>query len=260
MFLRAAGQRSRWRRRILALAPEPRDNSAVRRRDLAGAWLAVSCAAGPEPAPQSSLGVSSGQEPAAASTVGTTSAASRDIAAAEYFGARYPRSNLPAAGTGVGSLGYGTWIKPKPRSESLSLGSVRVAGSVPILDPEPVRGDGKCPRFVRVEHGFVCAGRRATLDMRSAWMQAGRWTEPAPGVMPYQYALSVGAPMLSRPVPATELRWKIGKREQPRMEGAMEGHDELAEMAPIEPNGPMPDFLRDDAKAPGPRGSPPRTI
>ncbi len=244
----------------MALAPEPRDNSAVRRRDLAGAWLAVSCAAGPEPAAPSSLGVSSGQEPPAASTVGTTSAASRDIAAVEYFGARYPRSNLPAAGTGVGSLGYGTWIKPKPRSESLSLGSVRVAGSVPILDPEPVRGDGKCPRFVRVEHGFVCAGRRATLDMRSAWMQAGRWTEPAPGVMPYQYALSVGAPMLSRPVPATELRWKIGKREQPRMEGAMEGHDELAEMAPIEPNGPMPDFLRDDAKAPGPRGEQQRTF
>jgi len=78
--------------------------------------------------------------------------------------------------------------------------------------------------------------------------------------MPFQYALSVGAPMLSRPVPASEMRWKIGPREQPRMKGAMEGHDELAELDPIVPNGPIPEFLKDGGRAPSPRGERERTF
>jgi hypothetical protein len=39
------------------------------------------------------------------------------------------------------------------------------------------------------------------------------------------------------------------------MRGWNEGHDELAEDQPIEPNGPIPDFLRDGRSAPNPWGS-----
>ncbi|MBI3205305.1 MAG: L,D-transpeptidase [Myxococcales bacterium] len=124
---------------------------------------------------------------------------SRELDLSQYFGDGYPPSALREPGTGIGSLGYGTWVQPAPRSGSLPLGSIRVGGSIPLVDSTPVPGNGKCPRFVKVERGFVCAGPRATLDMQSAWMSAGRWTEPAPGTMPYQYALSVGVPMLMSP-------------------------------------------------------------
>jgi len=218
--------------------------------------LAFACAASQGPANQPNMTVRAAHSPANTAVPSANRVehpGSPTLGAAEYFGDGYPTRALRAAGTGVGSLGYGTWIQPRPHSGTLPLGSVRVGGSVALLDSEPVAGGGNCSRFVRVEHGFVCAGRRATLDMSSPWMQAGLWTEPAPGVMPYQYALSVGTPMLSRPVPASEMRWKVGPREQPRMEGAMEGHDELAELAPIAANGPIPDFLRDGGNVPGPR-------
>ncbi|MCC6904157.1 MAG: L,D-transpeptidase [Polyangiaceae bacterium] len=175
---------------------------------------------------------------------------SRELDLSQYFGDGYPPSALREPGTGIGSRGYGTWVQPAPRSGSLPLGSIRVGGSIPLVDSTPLPGNGKCPRFVKVERGFVCAGPRATLDMQSAWMSAGRWTEPAPGTMPYQYALSVGVPMLKRPVPPEKMRWKIGPRERPRMKGWEEGHDELAELDPIVPNGPIPDFLRDGGEAP----------
>jgi len=154
--------------------PGPRETIVgMRRRSLAGGLVVVACAASRGPATRSTEEITGASEPAAAwkqhATTGQADAASR-LDATDHFGEGYPRSSLRAPGTGVGSLGYGTWIQPKPRSGTLPLGSIRVGGSIPLLDREPVRGDGKCPRFVRVEHGFVCAGRRATLDMHSPWM------------------------------------------------------------------------------------------
>jgi lipoprotein-anchoring transpeptidase ErfK/SrfK len=179
-----------------------------------------------------------------------------EIDPAKYFGEGYPRAKVPAPGAAVGSLSWGTWIQPAPRGGALPLGSIRVGGSLPLLSSEKLPGHGKCSAFVQVKGGFVCAGRRATLDMESPWMKAGVWTEPAPGVMPYQYALSVGAPMLSKPLPPEKMVWKTGKRERPKMKGWDAGHDELAELEPIEPNGPIPDFLRDGGQVPTPWGEP----
>ena len=52
------------------------------------------------------------------------------------------------------------------------------------------------------------------------------------------------------------VRGLIGPREVPRMRGWNAGHDELAEDAPIEPNGPIPDFLKDGGQTPMPWGEP----
>jgi hypothetical protein len=151
-------------------------------------------------------------------------------------------------------LTWGTWIKPKPSWGALPLGGVRPGATLPLATQARVKGLGGCSEWVEVALGFVCGTRRATLDQGSAWIAANRWTEPAPGPYPYEYALSLGAPMLTRPVPPSELVWAIGRRDAPRMRGWDEGHDELAEDAPIEPNGEIPEFLADGKSAPTPWG------
>lgn len=174
----------------------------------------------------------------------------------DFFGAGYPKPAEVGTQGSIGSLTWGTWIQPGPRSGSLPLGSIRVGGSIPLLSAEPVTGNGRCARFARVEGGYVCVGPRSTLDMSSRWMKAGAWTAPAPGVMPYHYALSVGAPMLTKPVPPEKMLWKTGARNRPKMRGWNAGHDELAEDAAIEPNGDIPDFLKDGGQVPTPWGEP----
>jgi hypothetical protein len=171
-----------------------------------------------------------------------------------FGGDAYPPPIPPSPQGRVGSMNWGTWIQPAPRSGSLPLGSIRPGDSLPLLAAEPVTGQGRCRSFVQVAGGYVCVGSRSTLDMDSAWMRAGRWTTPAPGPMPYHYALSMNAPMLTRPVPADEFVWKIGKRDRKKMRGWNAGHDELAVDAPITPNGPIPDFLRDGGSVPTPWG------
>lgn len=174
----------------------------------------------------------------------------------DFFGASYPPSLEPAPHGRVGSLVWGTWIQPGPRSGSLPLGNIRPGDSLPLLSPETLAGNGGCPGFVRVEGGFVCVGKRATRNADSPWLKAGAWLTPAPGVMPYNFALSVGAPMLTRPLPKEKMVWKTGRRDLPRMKGWNAGHDELAVDEPIEPNGPLPDILEDGAKLPTPWGEP----
>jgi len=172
-----------------------------------------------------------------------------------YFGPSYPPPTPDGDGRSrIGSLTWGTWIQPKPDSRSLPLGSIRPGSSIPLLKAQPVRGLGKCRSFVRVARGYVCATRRATLDMDSEFMRAHRWTQPAPGPFPYEYAFGVGAPMLTRVPPAGDNHWKIGKRDHKRLRGWAAGHDELVEESLIEPNGPMPDFLRGGGSAPSPWG------
>jgi lipoprotein-anchoring transpeptidase ErfK/SrfK len=179
----------------------------------------------------------------------------RDSSPQSFFGPGYPPARGDADGTArVGSLTWGTWIQPKADSRSLPLGSVRPGSSIPLLQPDLIPGLGKCRSFVRVNHGYVCATRRATLDMQSDFMQAHRWTEPAPGSFPYEYAFSVGAPMLTRIPAAGENHWRIGRRDHKPLRGWAAGHDELVEESPIEPNGPVPDFLRDGGSAPSPWG------
>ncbi|MBI3202221.1 MAG: L,D-transpeptidase [Myxococcales bacterium] len=220
----------------------------------------VACAATPEPASAPAPDRPEARARPADHEVAAPSAepvaASAAPPARDFFGDGFPRAQLRAPGSGVGSLDWGTWIQPAPRAGALPLGSIRPGDSLALESPELLPGNGKCSRFARVAGGFVCVGPRATLDMQSRWMKAGIWTEPAPGVMPYNYALSVGTPMLTKPLPADKMLWKTGARDRPRMRGWNEGHDELAEDAPIEANGPIPEFLRDGGQVPTPWGEP----
>jgi hypothetical protein len=170
------------------------------------------------------------------------------------FGGDYPRPLPPAPHGRVGSLTWGTWIKPKPSWGALPLGGLRPGSTLPLASASRVEKMGQCSEWVEVERGYVCATRRATLSESSAWIEANRWTEPMPGPYPYEYALSLGAPMLTRPVPAEQFVWGVGPRQARRMRGWSEGHDELAEEAPIAANGALPDFLADGKRAPTPWG------
>jgi len=231
-------------------------------------WVLVCAGCGP-PATEPALALASGgsarpqPQPAEptpnggpdAPRAGTRTDEAPDHGQQSFFGPGYPPALPDSGGNGrVGSLTWGTWIQPKADSRSLPLGSIRPGSSIPLLQPGLVPGLGKCRSFVRVDQGYVCATRRATLDMQSDFMRAQRWTEPAPGPFPYEYAFSVGAPMLTRVPAAGENHWKIGKRDHERLRGWAAGHDELTEESLIEPNGPVPDFLKDGGSAPSPWG------
>ncbi len=174
----------------------------------------------------------------------------------DFFSHDYPPA-IPKSPHGrVGSLSWGTWVQPKPHSGALPLGGIRPGASLPLVTSEMAPGGGHCSSFAEVERGYVCVGPRATLNMDSRWMRESRWTTPAPGILPYHYAMSTGVPLLARPVPADQMKWKVGPREVPKARGWSTGHDELVEDAPIEPNGPIPDFLRDGGQVPTPWGEP----
>ncbi len=175
------------------------------------------------------------------------------------FGAGYPPALADDAPHGrVGGLTWGAWIQGKPDSRSLPLGSIRVGGSIPLTEPGEVSGLGKCSKFARVALGFVCTKRRglqrATTNMNASWIKAARWTTPAPGPFPYEYAMSVGAPMLTRVPLAADFKWKTGNRKTKRLRGWAAGHDELAQEEPIQPNGPMPPEFAHDADLRNPWG------
>jgi hypothetical protein len=175
--------------------------------------------------------------------------------AAVPFGEGYPLPLAPAPHGRVGSLTWGTWIKPKPSWGALPLGGIRPGTTLPLSSARRVKAVGACAEWVEVERGFVCGTKRATLAESSPWIEANRWTEPIAGAYPYEYALSVGAPMLTRPVPADQFVWSIGRRDAPPMRGWNAGHDELAESEPIAPNGELPPFLADGKSAPTPWGA-----
>ncbi|MBX3183932.1 MAG: L,D-transpeptidase [Polyangiaceae bacterium] len=177
---------------------------------------------------------------------------------ADPFGPGYP-GPLPEAGEHgrVGSLTWGSWIHPKPDSRSLPLGGIRIGDSVEALGAPVRSGLGRCQSYVPVLNGYACTDRRNTMDMSHPFIVASRYTEPAKGPFPYHYAFSLGAPMLTRVPTPEENRWRTGPREHRKLRGWEVGHDELTEQAPIEPNGPIPEFLRDGGHAPSPWGNKP---
>lgn len=224
----------------------------------------VSCSASPNSPRSSAQPESPAREPVSAHSAGKASgpapesATKASAAPVDPFGEGYP-APLPESGEfgRVASKTWGSWIHPRPDSRTLPLGGIRVGDSIAATGPAFSSGLGKCQQYVPVEGGFACADRRNTTDMSDPFVQANRWTEPAAGAFPYEYAFSLGAPMLTRIPTDKENRWDTGPRDYKKLRGWSVGHDELAEKEPIEPNGPIPDFLKDGGYAPNAWGKKP---
>lgn len=170
----------------------------------------------------------------------------------------FAQPNYPAAwgapSLRVGSLVWGTWIQGRADSRALPLGSLRPGQSLARLDASIIPGRGDCRTFVRVQGGLVCAHGRGTLDMESPFIRAGRWTAPVAGAFPFHYALSLGAPMLTRPKRPADPEFSVGSRELSRLKGWAAGHDELAVDDMIQANGDAPEFLAGGGQVPTPWG------
>lgn len=210
----------------------------------------------PSPAAQASR--AEAEDVALSPSPGKASGPAPELPAPDPFGKGYPPALPSSSEFGrVASKTWGSWIHPKPDSRSLPLGGIRIGDSIEVLGPPVRSGLGKCQAYVPVEHGFACADRRNTTDMTHPFIQASRWTEPADGAFPYQFAFSLGAPMLTRIPSQTENRWTTGPRDHRRLRGWEVGHDELTDAAPITANGPIPDFLQGGGYAPNPWGKKP---
>ncbi len=157
----------------------------------------------------------------------------------------------------IGALGPHTWIWKKPERKGLAMGKMRIGTSVVLKSKDPVDGTGCAGKWYAIEpRGYVCDDDTATLDLDDPWYKALAFSAPAPGVWPYHYAHSNGAPMYSR-VP-TKAEWEkeekdLGPVNTWKPLGAWaKGHEENIMNEPIEATDPVPYFLEGGKRtAPG---------
>ncbi len=171
----------------------------------------------------------------------------------------------PAPFGKVYSVRYISWVwaprdPEKPRGKWVKLGFIRTGYGVPLREPELAPPRGTCRKgYYAVEpRGFVCADGTTTQDANHpvvrAMQGAGKdlLADDPSAVFPYHYAFSIGAPMYDR-LPTQEQHRLVMMRfrERPLKLGDWaRGFQDLADAGPIEPNGPMPDFLAEGGKSP----------
>lgn len=160
-------------------------------------------------------------------------------------------------GARIGALGPHTWIWKKPERKGLATGKMRIGTSVKLKSTSPVDGVGCSGKWYAIEpRGYVCDDETATLDLKDPYYLALRFSAPDPGVWPYGYGHSNGAPMYSR-VPTPE-EWKKEERDygpvntwKPLGAWAI-GHEENIVDEPIAATDDVPYFLKDGKRtAPG---------
>lgn len=166
-------------------------------------------------------------------------------------------------GDRIGSKSFRTWIwnDPNRSRKIVAIGALRVGTSVKLKSKTPVAGQGCNGKWYEIEpHGFICTDETTTFDFDSAYWKALATLRPKPGVYPYRYAFSMGAPMYSR-VPSKEeqksAEYDMGKTKRFQSLGKWsEGHERLVttkEEDFFKADGPIPDFY-DGTK--GVQGSP----
>jgi lipoprotein-anchoring transpeptidase ErfK/SrfK len=157
----------------------------------------------------------------------------------------------PGAGPKIAAKATQTWVYEGPDDETLKLGYLR-AGAVVDRGRLPIATTKRCKKgWYRVApEGFVCDGRRATLDPADS-VVAASWKAPRRGApLPYLYGRSRDVPpMLYVRVP--------GRKEQERAEGASTLDDlpPKERLLPLvgEPE-PLPPFLAAGKPLPKPFG------
>jgi hypothetical protein len=152
------------------------------------------------------------------------------------------------------SRGQTTWVWANPKKTRNGIGYVRLGQSIALRAEEAVRGAG-CPGlFYPAEpYGWVCLDRTASLDGSRRWQRAMREARPRDALMPFDYALSNGAPMYRRLPTAQERareRAMFGEagKFKPQSWGNR-GHEKLAEVRAIAPAGSVPWFLTEGGSA-----------
>jgi len=153
------------------------------------------------------------------------------------------------------SVGQTTWIWAEPSKAPRSeLGYVRVGASVLLREPEPRSGPG-CPNgFYAVEpYGWVCRDRTVTFDVSDRYVRAAALASPRERTLPFDYALSNGAPMYRRlPTRAEwekEERWFGPAGSFGALSWGNRGHEQLAQARAVEAADATPFFLADGGSA-----------
>jgi lipoprotein-anchoring transpeptidase ErfK/SrfK len=157
---------------------------------------------------------------------------------------------VPGAGPKLAAKATQTWVYEGPDDETLKLGYLR-AGAVVDRGKLPVATSKRCKKgWYRVApEGYVCDGRRATLDLDDPVVVAS-WKAPKRGApLPYVYGRSRDVPpMLYVRVPA--------RKEQERAEGSsLDDLPPKERLLPLagEPE-PLPPFLAAGKPLPKPFG------
>ncbi|MBK7580572.1 MAG: L,D-transpeptidase [Myxococcales bacterium] len=154
----------------------------------------------------------------------------------------------------IWSRGQTTWIYAEPKRTKNALGYVRLGQSVAKRADEPVKGPGCAGVYQPVEpYGWVCMDRTASDSGSSRWLRAMAAAAPRTTLMPFEFALSNGAPMYRRLPTAKEVekeRPAFGEagKFKPQAWGNR-GHEKLAEVRTVADTGPVPWFLGDGGSA-----------
>ncbi|MCA9594527.1 MAG: L,D-transpeptidase [Myxococcales bacterium] len=157
----------------------------------------------------------------------------------------------PVKPSHVYSRGVTTWIYETPRKSTHDrLGYIRLGEGVRVRSAEPTPGPGCSEGFYPVEpFGWVCADRLASLRMQGRYLNGMQLAHSSTALMPFQYALSNGAPMYRR-LP-TRAEWEkeerfLGKPGTFRPQSwGNRGHEKLAEVRAIPATDSVPWFLAD---------------
>lgn len=150
-----------------------------------------------------------------------------------------------------------TWVHELPDDESPYLGYVR-AGTAIDRSEQPVLTSKRCPKgwYEVLPRGYVCNGRRATIDLADPIVVA-EWKRPLRGEpLPYSYL----RPALGN---KTWLYFKLPtKKDQQRTEGsAWAAHvgshptSRLVHLAELGETQPIPEFLLGGKELPTPYGA-----
>jgi hypothetical protein len=143
------------------------------------------------------------------------------------------------------------WIYAEPRRSAQPIGSLRAGERLSLAKREPLRGPGCAGLgFVQVKpRGYVCLDQNVALGSSGRYvraMQAARAS--AAGILPFQYALSDGAPMYRRLPTAAEsesAERNLGPRGQFQpLSRWQRGHEALAVSRPVTSKEKPPWFLR----------------
>jgi hypothetical protein len=156
--------------------------------------------------------------------------------------------------THLWSRGLHTRIYAEPRKSKQWIGYIRPGESAKLRDPNPRRGPGCHQGFVAIEpYGYVCLDRQVTLTPGDRYAYAMELLAPRPEPLPFDYALSNGAPMYRR-LPSPE-EWEKAERflgpagSFKPLSWGNRGHEQLAEVRRIPAGQEIPHFLLDGGSA-----------